>query len=114
MEILNRDNTKGNLTLYKKLGNKQLMQNREGSISVDVHDLFIELSCNPKFWKDNFGQRYGEWFLVYPEWHEPQNIYNLGIGVSPNYWRENGYLKTKQWAKKIGWDLYHMTGAVAV
>ena len=110
MQIINRSNTKGNLNLYVKRGNKQILQHKYGEVPVSVVDLFIELTGAKDFWRAQHCKRYKEWFLKYPDWCECYEIYTAGINANPMYWRLDGYIKTKNWAKQIGWDLFHCKG----
>lgn len=116
MQIINRGanlrNTRQYIAHGKYADNTTAIQSLSCSNAIIVRDLFIELTENPKFWDDKHNTAWG---LKYFTWQEPFEIYEAGLNISPNYWRENEYAKLKAWAKTaLGWDLYHYKGMVKV
>ena len=107
MHIINKSSTKGNLPLYVKHGGKDVMLEHEyGRVPVPIHALFIELTQDPDYWRKN--KRYQDWFHKYPDWGECAEIYLAGLKVSESYWRDNDYVRLKQWGLLVGWDLFHL------
>jgi hypothetical protein len=109
--IINRETTKGNSNLYKKIGNKAFMQHHYGDLPAKVMDLFIELTGDAQFWKAEHHKRFKEFVHKYPDCSQVEGIYLAGVGVDPNYWRANSYLKLKEWGRMAcGWDLFDYKG----